>query len=267
MRQKLLLALTFAMSTLCSFAQSDDDWQIGGGRDENSTTYADPYSPTEDVAYTKSSGLFGSFKQSPWSLNVSYINKNWATKMNGTTMHENFFGEPDKRLHGFSIGGDYQPTLNFGLGIHTGLHVEIYVSTSDYVKEKDFDDFTEVNFYVPLHAAFRIPIARRCALSLYAGLGLNYAINGSYREHRYYYDSFTGDWEDHPYTVDQRYGNGWPNRINAATEFGGSLNIKSFRVGIIYSRGITNHHLHPHEEFNSRQNKLQLSIGCLIGDW
>lgn len=266
MRQKLLLTLAFVLSATCSYAQ-DDDWQISGGRDDSPTEYSRQFDSREDVAYTRRSGLFGDHKESFWSATVGYTNKNWKTNANGTVMHENFFGEEGKKFHGFYFGANYQPTFNFGLGFRTGLLAEVYISKSNFVKDKDFDDYTELSLYIPLHAAYRLPIGYKSSISLYGGLGINYAVVGTYTQHRYYFDYYTDEWIDDPYNVDQRYGSGWPKRFNASWEVGAAVNIKSFKIECTYSRGLTSHHLDPHQQYDSKQNKFSLGIGYVFSDF
>ena len=61
---------------------------------------------------------------------LSYVNKEWVTEFEDGTQHENFWGEPDKRLHGFQLGAFYQPTMTLGPGLRVGLCYEMYTSMS-----------------------------------------------------------------------------------------------------------------------------------------
>ena len=203
------------------------------------------------------------------SLNIGYINKDWVTEADGETYHENFWGEPDKRLHGLQLGIGYQPTLMCGLGLDTGLAFEFCTSSSDFVKEKGWDSYNEFSLYLPLHLAWRIPLGSNCSLTPYAGIGFNWAAYGSfsddYRYYNGYYNGYNSSYhsyyEPHEY---QRFGNGAPKRWNNQLEFGGDLVINGFKIGFIYSKGIRDHELY--KNYESYQNKIAITIGICVDD-
>lgn len=264
MTKVFLFALAF-MSTSYVFSQeTDDDWQIGGG--ENGATYfSDDQSGKNISKGNKGLGLFnGGYYESPIEISLGYVSKDWATKAGEGTHHENFFGERGKRLHGFGIGVIYQPCFDFGLGLRTGLHMELYMSSSDYVKQHNFDSFTELSFYTPAHVAYRFPLSRYSSLSLYGGLGFNIAASGKYIDKGKVWDSFLGEWVSDDYTESQRYGGEWPRRFNISGEFGVGLNINNIKLSVTYSKGLTNHHLY--QGLNSHQNKLNITIGYVFTD-
>jgi len=264
----LIAAMLLSGATLAN-AQNDDDWQIGGGRatDQNTTTqqYQRNNYELESPMQPRSMGLFnGGYEESPLSFNLGYVNKVWKTKYGNETVSENFFGEEGKRLHGFGFGVLYQPCFNFGLGLRTGINLEVYISNSSYVKDQKFDDFTELDLYIPLQACYRIPLSYKASLTLFGGLGFNVACHGQYTEHNRVYDLITDQWYDDSYHETQPYGkNGWPKRCNWSAEFGGTVRYSDFNFSFTYSRGLTKHEVG--DALNtSRQDKLNFTIGYLL---
>lgn len=260
MATMLLASATFA------FAQNNDDWQIGGGRDDAPATQ---YQQSQQYEYdapmqAREMNLFnGGYQESPVSFFFGYQNKVWETQYDDGPVKENFFGEPGKRLHGFSFGFMYQPCFKWGLGLRTGIACEIYISNSSYVKEKQFDDFTEVDLNFPLHATYRIPLSHKVSIAPFAGVGFNIALHGQYTEHNRYYDIIDGCWYDDPYHETQQYGhNQWPKRTNISAEFGFTTRIYDVNLSFTYSRGLTNHYVN--NGYKSRQDKLNFTIGYLL---
>lgn len=205
------------------------------------TRYETPLNPTETLA-----------------VSIGYINKDWVTECDGKTYHENFWGEPDKRLHGMQIGVTYQPCLNFGLGLRTGLFLELCTSESDYVKEKGWDSYNETSLYLPLHLAWRIPVGPRSSITPFAGLGFNWAMYGSFEDdwrYDYYYDDYgygPSEW--------QHFGEGGaPKRWNNQLEFGVDVNLSGFQIGFTYSKGIRDHELY--DGLETYQNKIAINLG------
>lgn len=202
----------------------------------------------------------GGYVDNEFALSISYVNKDWVTDFDGKSHHENFWGEPDKRLHGVNITFHYQPCFDFGLGLHTGLGFETYTSYSDVVKDNGWDQFNEYCIYIPLHLQWRIPLTPGFSLTPFAGLGIQASLYSSYRDYDYYYYDWNGD--SHYYGPEsyQSYGNGeWPKRMNLQVDYGCRLNIKRFMLGFQYSKGITDHDLY--KGYKTAQNKIEVSAG------
>lgn len=201
---------------------------------------------------------FGNDSKAPLSVIFGYTNKVWVTQTEDGTQYENFWGEPDKRLHGFQFGTLCKPYLPIGLGIRTGLLFEGYMSSSDYVKERGWDDFNELSIYLPLHASWRIPLGPYVSVTPFFGLGFNWAIYGTFKEdNRYYYD-----YDDHYHgpIAYQKYGNGIaPKRWNNQLEWGGDLRIMALHFGFTYSKGLRDHHLY--KGYETFQDKISFTIG------
>ncbi len=118
---------------------------------------------------------------------------------------------------------------------------------------------------------YRLPFNRNSSLSIYGGLGFNWAIHGEYGTDDDYYDDFLDDYYDyyhgHPH-MNQKYGRDeWPRRFNVSTELGATLRIKNVQCSFTYSHGLTNHHFYRREgNFKTVQNKIGISIGILLSD-
>lgn len=307
-----ITVLSFTL-TLNASAQSDD-WQIGGGQNSgkgyrigNATTTTTTNTPqtstssyygghvrnqeSDDIMIVQPQSnvsLFdGGHKDAPIGFSIGYMNKDWRTDFGSRVFHENFWGMENKRLHGIQIGFSYQPCMKIGLGIHTGLYYELYISEADAVKEMNWDNFYEHNFYIPLHLMYRLPITKTCALHIFGGLGFNWAFSGQYKALDYVAEDYyvaPGTFGVHRYENryyeygSQAYGkDGWPHRLNVQGEFGAALRFNKFQIQFIYSWGMTNHHFydnfdpdHKSDEkdfvprnYVTHQNKLSISLGYM----
>lgn len=255
-----LTKLTLTIIMLCivnTAAAQDDDWQIGGG--EGSTiTYLGKYSKKGEYSNYRQGNLFnGGHKDVAYGLVIGYVNKAWNTDFGSYKWKENIWGEEGKRLHGVQVGLQYTPCFKWGLGVHTGLFYEAYFSESHAVKEAGWDNFTENNIYIPAHLSYRVPFSRDCSLTIYGGIGFQWAISSEYSKYDYRWHEIY----DREY---QRYGDGWPKRVNWQGEIGANLRFKVFQIGCSYSRGLTDHQFYP--EAKTRQDKFAINIGIVAGD-
>lgn len=201
----------------------------------------------------------GGHEEAPWGFTLGYVNKYWTTDIEGTTVNENLWGQEGKRLHGFQMGMTYSPCLPMGLGFDTGLHFECYISDSEVVHEAGFDDFTESNIYIPVHAMYRIPFDRNKSLSIYGGFGMNIVLEGTYNVHDYFHD-WMGTYESTYVGGVQVYNEGdWPNRFNFQWELGAKLRISNIILNASYAWGATNHKFY--EGYKTHQNKLSIGLG------
>ena len=207
--------------------------------------------------------LKGSHYDAPFGVAIGYVNKGWSTDFGNRVYNENMWGEENKRLHGMQLGFIAQPCLKFGLGLHAGLFYEWYYSVSQVVLDAGYDNFTEHNFYIPIHAMYRMPITRDISLSFFGGIGMNWAFKGSYNEqYRYYYWDGRYDNVNEAITW-QEYGKKgeWPRRLNLQWEVGATFRYNIFQLSFTYSRGITNHHFY--EGYKTKQNKLDFTLTVL----
>ena len=214
-------------------------------------------------------GLFnGGHQDAPFGLVLGYVNKGWSTDFGSYTWHENLWGEKDKKLHGIQIGFQYAPCLPIGLGLDTGLFYECYISDSKVVHDYDFDNFSEHNLYVPIHAQWRFPLSRDISFSVFGGIGLQWAMYGSYNCE---YGEVVYDWSyGRPYyryvsypEAWQQYGKGeWPHHFNLQWEVGGRFRVKNFQISASYAFGATNHDFY--EGYKTRQNKLSIGLGYVF---
>lgn len=261
---KAIKLMVCAATLMVAASVNAQDWQIGGGSFNGSENYDNDnvnydYQPENN---NKVSLFKGGHEDAPFSLSIGYVNKEWLTDFGSYTWHENLWGQEGKRLHGLQLGLGVAPCLPIGLGVRSGLYYEAYFSEAQGVKDSGYDEFTEHNLYIPLHAMYRFPFTRDISLSVFGGLGFNWAVYGEYKERGYRYYGIDGDsyyYGPHEY---QQYGTGsWPKRVNFQTEIGCDLRIKNVKIGFTYSFGLTNHHLY--EKYNSQQNKLGISFGIV----
>lgn len=272
---------TMCMSA-CTLAASAQDWQIGGGADTPQTDMEASVSEVNDFHQDGQAGYIDLFRGKHddviCALSIGYVNKYWSTDFGSYTWRENFWGEEGKRLHGVQIGLTVQPCLPMGLGIHSGLFYEGYFSVSNKVKEMGWDNFTESSLYLPLHAMYRIPFSYKSSLTVYGGLGFNWAIHGEYTDDDDYYDYLDDYYEyyhERPHLT-QEYGReGWPRRFNVSTELGATLRIQNVICSFTYSHGMTNHRFYSNhiytedghaKPFKTVQNKIGISVGILLND-
>ena len=206
----------------------------------------------------------GKHIEAPFGVTVGYVNKEWSTDFGNRVYHENMWGQENKRLHGLQLGIVAQPCFQFGLGIHAGLFYEWYYSVSQVVLDAGYDNFTENNFYIPVHAMYRIPFTRNMSFSIFGGIGLNWAFKGSYNEEYRYY-RWDGSYDKNNDVVKwQEYGKKgeWPKRLNIQWEIGATFRYSLVQLSFTYSRGLTNHNFY--EGYKTKQNKLAFTLAILL---
>lgn len=211
----------------------------------------------ENVCSAQEQTLFTGKHQDSWaSLSLGYVNKYWQTDFGNQTVKENIWGEEGKKIHGIQVGLHVSPCLPMGLGAHSGLFYELYLSETKAVKDAGYDDFREHNLYMPLHALYRFPLAREASVSLFGGLGFNWAMWGTYNNN--YRDKYSYEKKSH---IEEwhHYGNGeWPRHLNVQWEVGCCVRIKMVQVRFTYSRGLTDHKLYT--GYKTLQNKIGISV-------
>lgn len=190
----------------------------------------------------------------PFGVTLGYVQKQMVTDGNGEKLKENGVwpdGE-DKWLHGFQVGVRIQPCFSFGLGISTGIFYELYLSSND---DYDYKNFQEHNIVVPVHALFRLPFSKECAMSLEAGLGFNYAVYGAY----------TGDGLE---SVTDFYGEpSYAKRFNMSADIGLGIRYKFLQLNIMYAKGISNHGSYDTvgSGYTTNINKLSIGLSYVFG--
>lgn len=196
-------------------------------------------------------------------LTFGYLNKDWVTEIDGKTLHENFWGEPDKRLHGMQIElGVHQRLTDYGFGVQYGLGFEFCFSNTDAVRDRGWDSFNEFSLYAPLHILYDFRCFRNCSIIPFAGIGFNCAVVGGYEEsnNRYWYDADGNYFGPVEY---QQYGHGkHPRRWNNQLEAGCKFRRGQFLIGATYAKGFSDHRLYKFHE--THQNKLSISMGIII---
>lgn len=193
----------------------------------------------------------------PVGFSMGYVTKQWVTKGEGEMYKENVWGEENKKLHGLQIGLHFQPCFSWGLGLYTGLFYEYYMSWSDEMKDNGYmDKFQEHCAYVPVHVYYRLPFAKKFALSVHGGVGMDCGI----------YASFSSTEDDNVEPVTDYYGEeGWPNRFNLSAEVGVGLRMGPVQLKGQYSKGLTDHKFYTDlGDYKTIQKKLSFSISWVF---
>ena len=211
----------------------------------------------------------GGHEDAPWGFDINLVTKDWRTNVGERIIHENLWGEANKRMYGVLVGFLYQPCFKFGVGARTGFYTGGYSSYSDAVKDYGADRFDEFVFYAPFHLMYRFPITRKMSFSAYGGVGVEWAVYGSYvKEDHRVASAVLSALLDENVNFDrnlqyQAYGRGeWPRHWNLQWEVGGCFRYDYFQIGFTYSFGATNHHFYP--GYLARQDRISISIG-LVG--
>lgn len=207
--------------------------------------------------------IWDDHKDADFGLSIGYISKDWQTDFGGGgTYKENLWGEEGKRFHGVQVGFFYQPCFKWGLGLHTGLYYEAYISLSE---KMSYDKFTEHSGYLPVHLSYRLPLGNETSITLRGGLGFNVAFYGEFRE--FGYEDSDGNYYG-PKDYLLNYGrDGWPKRFNTQAEMALTFRHKMLQVSATYSRGLTDHEFYRADgNYKTYQNKFGISVGLAV-DW
>lgn len=193
----------------------------------------------------------------PLGFSMGYVTKQWVSKGEGERFKENVWGDENKKLHGLQAGLHFQPCFSWGLGLYTGLFYEYYVSWSDEMKENGYmDKFQEHCAYMPIHAYYRIPFAKKVALSVHGGIGMDCGIHASFSSTEY----------ENSEPVTDYYGEeGFPKRFNLSAEIGVGIRVGPVQVKGQYSKGLTDHKFYSDlGDYKTIQNKLSLSVSWVF---
>lgn len=185
---------------------------------------------------------------------IGYVRKQLVTQGEGEKYSENGVWDDGegKWLHGIQAGLHFQPAFKFGLGLYTGLFYEYYFSSS---KEYDYSKFEEHCVYLPVHAMYRLRIAQSCALLIHGGIGLNYAIHGSYKDENSAYEDYTDFYGE----------DAFPKRFNMAAEISAGLRISRVMLSFTWAKGITDHKSYSSlGAFKTKQNKMSVGLSYVF---
>lgn len=199
------------------------------------------------------------YDSAPMGFSMGYVTKQWVTKGEGSRIKENVWGDENKMLHGLQVGLHFQPCFSWGLGLYSGLFYECYMAWSDEMKDNGYlDKFVEHCAYVPVHAYYRIPFAKKVALSVHGGVGMDYGIHASFS---------SSDEGDNTEPVTDYYGqDAWPKRFNLSAEVGLGMRVGPVQVNALYSKGLTDHKFYTDQgNYKTIQNKLGLSVSWVFG--
>lgn len=196
------------------------------------------------------------YDAAPIGISFGYVQKQMVTQGEGEKLKTNGIwndGE-DKWLSGMQFGVFAQPCLSWGLGVYTGLFYEFYISSNGSGNSDEYEDFQEHNIVIPVHALYRLPFKRNVALSIHGGLGFSYAVSGAYKADGYEdYTDFYG--EDTA-----------PKRFNMALEGGLDLRIGAVQIGLLYSKGISDHGSFSFlGDYKTTCNKIGINVAWVIG--
>jgi len=197
------------------------------------------------------------YDAAPMGVAIGYVQKQMVTKGEGEKVKENGVwndGE-DKWLHGMQVGVFGQPCFSWGLGLYTGLFYEAYLSSNGSGNSDEYEDFQEHNIVVPVHALYRLPFGKTCALNVHGGLGLSYVVYGAYK---------ADDYEDNS----DFYGeDGSPKRFNMALEVGLDFRVGPVQVGFLYSKGLTDHGVYSsYGDYKTTYNKIGINVAWVVGN-
>ncbi len=188
---------------------------------------------------------------------LGYVQKQLVTKGYGEQLKENGMWDDGegKWLRGMQAGVHFQPAFSWGLGLYTGLFWEMYISFND---NYDYNMYTEHDLYLPIHAYYRIPFSRSVALKIHGGLGLSYAIAGTFSQTDDYYG-----YEDYNDALGSDY---FPGRLNCTLDIGISFRIKNVQINASYCKGFNNHKSYESigEDYKTTQNKISISASWII---
>ena len=213
-----------------------------------STTPRSPVStPTTTSSGTRTGSSSGSgtssgrskYSRWPWyyrdfdgAFQISYTQRSLHGRSvsDGLEVREAFMGDGEWSS-GFSLGFHFNPSLDWGLGLHWGFFYEMTFERYDAPSEY-YDSYLDVNLYVPLNVAFRIPFSPHSALFLRCGIGVDIGIYAElYDSRNYGYESYS-----------LKYGkDSFFNRINTSLEYGASLRLEDVMFHVTYQRGLSTH--------------------------
>lgn len=210
----------------------------------------------------------------PVGIAVNYVNKQWVTVENNRVYKNDVWGKENMYLHGVQAGLHFQPCFSFGLGLYTGIFYEYYMSVNkdvdvtqdDNENELALNKFEEHNLYIPLHLYFRLPFAKKVALSFHGGLGVDYGcyakFSSSVENSNLLYEDYYGKMPDENLknSINGEYK--FPERLNLSWEIFAGLRLGGIQINAGYTRGLTEQKMF--EGLSTQQNKLTLGLSIVM---
>lgn len=103
--------------------------------------------------------------------------------------------ENRNRLHGVSLGLAAQSNWLYGLGLYWNMTLDMYLSTNNATSttqastiSEAYDSYFELGFQMPLHVAFKLPLAKVFAIGFHTGPGATASCVAIYSDSRGYYN-------------------------------------------------------------------------------
>ena len=191
-------------------------------------------------------------------VSFAYVQKQLVTKGNSEQLKENgiWDNSEGKWLSGMQFGMHFQPAFSWGLGVYTGLFYELYMSFND---NYDYNMYMEHDLYLPIHAYYRIPFGEKIALKIHGGLGLSYAIAGTFSQ--------TDDSYGYEDITDVLGNDAYPNAFNMTLDIGLSFRIKNVQINASYCKGLNDHGSYHYIDngYKTTQNKMTIGASWVIG--
>lgn len=172
--------------------------------------------------------------ESVYAMSFSYVNKEVVTRDNGNFQYLShpFFATENKKLHGVQMGALVEPNLTAFLAMRTGLFMEMYFASPPDDWDMSSYLYSEIDLYIPLHGAIRVPISDESFVSVYGGLGFDFLCMASLD------DSSTADDDDYSSVYSYFGSDGLPDAYNIAAEIGAELKLGKLMLGFTYSKGL-----------------------------
>lgn len=185
-------------------------------------------------------------------LSFGYVTKQWVSAGGGAQFKENIWGDENKSMHGMQMGLYFTPTLQFGLGLYSGLFYELYISSTDNYDWDPYTLFMEHVLYMPVHAYYRLRLANKAHIAVHGGLGMDLALLGSFSDPDHEYEDFTDFYGQEMF----------PKRFNLSAEIALELRIINFGIKASYSKGITDHKFY--DGAKTKQNKMSIGVAYMF---
>ena len=192
------------------------------------------------------------YDEAPLGLEVGWVRKQFRVSANGEEIYKGklIFIETgdgqDEWMNGVRAGIHFQPTFWKGIGLYTGLFWECYLASTDAYKTDNgytsyFSKYEEHNLYLPIHLFYEIPLARKIAINLHGGIGLNYCLQRKMYDYKYEVDNVEYDISYNILKDDDNYFPEFPDAFSASWEVGVQLRLGPIILGAELMNPLTKH--------------------------